>query len=405
MRRANDMPQDAFPGKVASTGEEWRKRERLAAGLAPTPIRGIVPAPSALMLRGRGARSCHAGRHERHGREAVDDGWDSLARLATERLRTQVREERARSIITRNSAPDVGFSHSVNPYRGCEHGCIYCYARAGHADLGLSPGLDFESRIVAKVNAAQLLEQALRRPSWRGEPLALGTCTDVYQPVERQLRITRRLLEVAERHRQPLTIITKSRLVLRDLDILRRMARRRLVRVAVSITTLQPDLARAMEPRACAPARRLDTIGQLADAGVPVAVMMAPVVPGLNDHEIEAILLRARQAGARDAAMTMLRLPPEVAELFGEWLQDHHPRRARRILEMVAHMHGGKLNDGRFGRRMTGSGPQAWLLWRRYEITCRRLGLGTRPAPLDSSHFIRHPDDGRQPRLPLPDPD
>ena len=389
------LPSDAF--SVLSA----REREQLAAGILPSPLRGMVPAPSARALRGRGARSARSGRHERLQYEAVDDGWNSLGALASEKLKTEVREEQARSIITRNSSPDVGFEWSVNPYRGCEHGCIYCYARPGHANLGLSPGLDFESRIVAKVNASELFEKALGRPSWRGAPIAIGTYTDAYQPVERHYRLTRRLLEIAERYGQALTIVTKSRLIRRDIDILRQLARRRLVRVMVAVTTLDAELARRMEPRATTPAGRLETIGRLADAGVPTGIMLAPVIPALNDHEIEHILQRAWQAGAREAAMVMLRLPAEIAELFREWLQDHFPQRARKVLGLVSQMHGGRLYDGRFGHRMRGTGPYAWMLWRRYEATCLRLRMGMDPVVLDTSQFRQPENAATQTELPL----
>ncbi len=374
----------------------------MAEQVAAFSTRGMVAGPQARALRGRGARSAHAGRHERGGCVAVDDGWGGLAALMEDRRETEIIIERASSIITRNDSPDIGFDYSVNPYRGCEHGCIYCYARPGHANLGHSPGLDFESRIVVKENAPELFEKALNRRGWKGAPVAIGTYTDCYQPVERRYRITRRLLEIAERHGQPVVLVTKSRLVLRDLDVLRRLAEKRLVRVAVAITTLDVELARLMEPRAATPARRLETLGRLAEAGVPTAVMIAPVIPALNEHDIERILLRARHAGAEGAAMVMLRLPLEIAELFREWLEDHFPDRAKRVLSLIRQMHGGRIYDSRFGRRMKGAGPYAWLIWRRFEVMCKRLGLNERVTPLDASLFAktRARREQTQPELP-----
>ena len=360
-------------------------REARASLPAPDPSDGTVVQQRA--LRGRGARSNRSGRHERLQRTLADDGWGTLASLAEERLPTTVTCERARSIVTRNDSPDVGFDFSVNPYRGCEHGCIYCYARPGHANLGFSPGLDFETKLIAKENAPELFEKALRKPGWRGEPVAIGTYTDCYQPIEKRFRLTRRILEIAERYGQPVMLITKSQLVRRDIDILRRLAARRLVRVAISVTTLDRRLARRLEPRAATPERRLETMALLAEAGVPVSVMVAPVIPALNDHEMEAILLRAREAGAEAASMVMLRLPLEIAELFREWLEAHYPDRAKRVLALVREMHGGRLYDSRFGQRMQGAGPYAWTLWRRFELACRRLGLGERLTPLDTSAF------------------
>ena len=362
--------------------------------------RGVVPGMAA--LRGRGARSNRSGRHERLQRIPADDGWRALDELAGRPIDTEISIERARSIITKNDSPDVGFDFSVNPYRGCEHGCIYCYARPGHANLGYSPGLDFESRIIVKENAPELFEKALRKPSWRGDPVAIGTYTDCYQPVEKRFRLTRRILEIAERYRQAVVLITKSQLVLRDIDILRRLAERRLVRVAITITTLDRRLARLMEPRAATPSRRLAVLGELAEAGIPVSVMVAPVIPALNDHEIEAILLRAREAGAEAAGMVMLRLPLEIAGLFREWLEEHFPDRAARVLSLVRSMHGGSLYDARFGRRMRGTGPHAWLTWRRFELACRRLGLGRNVTPLDTGAFrrAREKEGHEQPFLP-----
>ncbi len=393
-------------GSVGGIGEvaadaAWRGNEH-APEQSPCPYAAgsIVGTAGSRALRGRGARSNHGSRHERLHREVVDDGWGGLEGLAAEGRATEVSEEQARSIITRNNAPDVGFDHSLNPYRGCEHGCIYCYARPGHANLGLSPGLDFESRIIAKVNAPELFDAFLRKRGWQGAPIAVGTYTDCYQPAERRYRLTRRILEVAERRGQPLMIITKSRLVLRDLDILQRMARQRLVRVAISITTLDAKLARLLEPRATTPARRLDAMGRLADAGIPVSLMLAPVIPALNDHELERIMLRARHAGAQDAGMVMLRLPLEIADLFAEWLQAHFPDRAQRVLSLLYELHGGQLYDGRYHHRMRGAGPYAWMIWRRFQLMRRKLGLGEQVAPLNSEAFRRLAQRGEQLVLP-----
>ena len=357
------------------------------AGTDTPAEKGLVAGPACRALRGRGARSNRAGRHERLRVEAADDGWGGLEQLAAEPCPTQVTLERARGILTRNESPDICFNWSLNPYRGCEHGCIYCYARPGHANLGLSAGLDFESRIIVKENAPELFEKALRKPGWRGEPVAVGTYTDCYQPLERRYRLTRRILEIAGRYGQPLMLVTKSRLVLRDLDLLKSLAARRLVRVAVSVTTLDARLARLMEPRAATPERRLEVIGALADAGVPVSLMLAPVIPALNDHEIERIMLRARHAGAVEAGMVMLRLPLEIADLFAEWLQAHFPDRAARVLGLIRQMRGGKLYTSRFHERMRGAGPHAWMIWRRFELMYRRLGFGRGITPLNTGVF------------------
>ncbi|WP_051928994.1 PA0069 family radical SAM protein [Thermopetrobacter sp. TC1] len=372
---------------------------------APTPIatpksRGLLACENARALKGRGARSARSGRHEHQQREIVDDGWGTIAELAQERLPTRIQEEQARTIITRNTSPDICFDRSVNPYRGCEHGCIYCYARPTHAWLGLSPGLDFETRISAKVNAPQLFARELRHPAWKPAPIAIAPNTDAYQPAEKRYRLTRRLLEVAEEFGQPVSIITKSALVQRDIDILARLAKRDLVRVAISITTLDAALARIMEPRAATPAKRLETIGALADAGVPVAVMVAPVIPALTDHEIETILSRAAGAGARQAGYVMLRLPAEVSGLFREWLVDHFPERAVRIMSLVRGMQGGRDYDPRFGRRLVGSGPYAWAIGRRFEKAARRLGLMKRQMKMALHHFRPPARTGEQLTLP-----
>lgn len=323
--------------------------------------------------RGRGAGLNPTGRFEPHARESVDDGWEGLAELPP--LRTEVREERTRSLITRNTSPDIGFDRSANPYRGCEHGCIYCFARPDHAFVGLSPGVDFETRLFAKSNAVEALERDLAAPSYQPKPIAIGTATDPYQPIERERKLTRGVLEVLERTGHPAVIVTKSALVLRDLDILSRMAARGLVKVAVSVTTLDRRLARSMEPRAATPAKRLEAITALSQAGVPVAVLVAPVIPALNDAEVERVLEAAAAAGATEAGYVVLRLPLEVADLFKEWLARDHPDRYRHVMSILRAMRGGKDYDPTFGKRMTGTGPYAWALGRRFELAAKRLGL------------------------------
>jgi DNA repair photolyase len=337
--------------------------------------------------RGRAARSNRAGRFEAEAREAFDDGWESLAEL--DAFRTEVREERAKSIVSTNDSPDLSFDQTINPYRGCEHGCIYCYARPTHAYLGHSPGLDFETRLYAKINAAELLEQELAKPGYVPKTIALGAVTDPYQPIERRLHITRGVLEVMERAGHPVGIVTKSAGVVRDADILGRMARRGLAKVALSVTTLDPALARSMEPRASTPPRRLDAIRRLADAGIPVTVMVAPIVPALNDSEIEDILGAARKAGAGEAGYVLLRLPLELKELFREWLQTDFPDRAKRVISILRSMHGGKDYSLTFGIRQRGTGPYAEQIGARFRLACRRLGLNERSLKLRRDLFVR----------------
>jgi DNA repair photolyase len=331
--------------------------------------------------RGRGALSNASGRFETERRESVDDGWDALASL--DALRTTVHIEKPRTIITRNDSPDISFDRSINPYRGCEHGCVYCFARPSHAYVGLSPGLDFETEIFVKEGAAQLLERELSAPNYTPRTIAIGANTDPYQPLERRYRVMRQILEVLARARHPVAIVTKSALVLRDLDILAPMARDGLVKVAMSVTTLNPILSRLMEPRAATPARRLQTIEQLTAAGVPTAVMTAPIIPAINDDEIETILTRAHAAGARDAGYILLRLPHELQQLFGEWLAAHFPDRAARTLSLIQSTRDGKLYDSAWGKRMTGVGPYAWMIGRRFEIASKRLGFKTTPLRHD----------------------
>jgi len=333
-----------------------------------------------LPRKGRGAVSNRAGRYERHDVNAVDDGWlheaaDDDPALETPGLRTELIRDTSRTVIARNESPDVPFDRSINPYRGCEHGCVYCFARPTHAWLGLSPGLDFESRIFYKPDAAKLLEKELRRPAYRCGVMAMGTNTDPYQPAERTLRITRGILEVLSAFNHPVGIVTKSALVLRDLDILAPMAERGLAQVCVSVTTLDRELARRLEPRAATPARRLDTLRALSQAGVPTGDMAAPVIPALNDDELEAILAAGRRAGAGLAAYILLRLPLEIAGLFEEWLAAHAPDRAERVMSLVRGTRGGKSYDSAFGQRMKGTGAYADMLRRRFEIACRRLGF------------------------------
>lgn len=325
---------------------------------------------------GRGAQTNRSGRFEARTYEPVDDGWDSLGDL--EALRTDVQETPARRIITKNDSPDIGFDRSINPYRGCEHGCVYCFARPTHAFLGMSPGLDFETKLFAKTNAAQALERELAAPDYLPRMIAIGSNTDPYQPVERRYRIMRRILEVLSAANHPVGIVTKSALVLRDLDILQSMAERGLVKVALSVTTLGRKLARAMEPRASTPDKRLEAIETLASAGIPASVMVAPVVPGLTDAEIERILERASVAGATEAGYILLRLPLEIGDLFVEWLEANCPDRAGRVLSLMRQTRGGKLYDAQWQSRMEGDGPYAWMIGRRFQMAAERLGLDKR---------------------------
>jgi DNA repair photolyase len=334
---------------------------------------------------GRGAQTNRSGRYEPVAYEPVDDGWESLAEL--EALATEVQEVLARSIITRNSSPDIGFDRSINPYRGCEHGCIYCFARPTHAFLGLSPGLDFETRLFAKTNAGHALEREFAEPGYKVRTIAIGTNTDPYQPIERRYRIMRRILEVLSAANHPVGIVTKSALVLRDLDLLKSMAERGLVKVALSVTTLDRKLARAMEPRASTPDKRLETLQRLVDAGVPSSVMVAPVIPGLTDMEMERILERAASAGVKNAGYVLLRLPLEIGDLFTEWLKANCPDRANRVLSLMRSTRGGKLYDAKWGERMVGDGPYAWTIGRRFEVAAERLGLNKSSVELRTDLF------------------
>ncbi len=346
---------------------------------------------------GRGAQTNRSGRFEPIAYEPADDGWDSLGEL--DALATEVQDVPARRIITRNTSPDIGFDRSINPYRGCEHGCVYCFARPTHAFLGLSPGLDFETKLFAKTNAAQALERELAEPKYRAAMIAIGTNTDPYQPIERRYRIMRRILEVLSATNHPVGIVTKSALVLRDLDILQSMAERGLVKVALSVTTLDHRLARAMEPRASTPEKRIETIERLSAAGVPTSVMAAPVIPGLNDAEMERILERAAVAGASEAGYVLLRLPLEIGDLFTEWLETNCPDRAKRVLSLMRQTRGGKLYDAKWGGRMEGDGPYAWMIGRRFEMAAERLGLNTEKLQLRTDLFTPPARPGQQLRL------
>jgi len=347
------------------------------------------------IARGRGATSNASGRYESQAREAFDDGWTGDDATPAP-LRTTMTAEKARTIITRNDSPDVGFDRSINPYRGCEHGCIYCYARPAHAYMGLSPGLDFESKLFFKPEAARLLERELSRPSYAPGVIHIGGNTDPYQPQERRLRVTRQVLEVLARFRHPFSIITKSALIARDLDIIGPMGQAGLARVAVSITTVDRKLARVMEPRAATPERRLDAVRQLGEAGAPTLVMMAPVIPGLNDPEIETVLRRAAEAGAIGAGYVALRLPLEIKDLFREWLETNLPDRAERVMSLVRQMRGGRDYDPQWGKRMKGEGPIADLIGQRFKIARRRFGLDRTFPPLDITQFKIPPKAGDQ---------
>jgi DNA repair photolyase len=339
--------------------------------------------------KGRGAGYNPANRFRRDAREVFDDGWAATPGEDEELppLKTTVSIQHARTIIARNDSPDIPFTQSINPYQGCEHGCVYCYARPSHAYLDLSPGLDFETRLFAKPQAAELLRAELAKPGYRCEPIALGTNTDPYQPIEREWKITRRIIEVLAECEHPLTITTKGVLVERDIDLLAPMAARGLVRAYVSIAMLDAELARRLDPRAPAPKRRLHMIKTLADAGIPVGVSVAPVIPQLTDRELEAILEAAAASGARWATWIMLRLPREVSELFRDWLAQHYPLRAAHVMSIVRQVRGGRDNDPAFGSRMRGEGQFSELFAQRFALACRRLGLNADRTPLDTARF------------------
>ncbi len=348
-------------------------------------------------VRGRGARQNQSGRFEPQSRALFDDGWQSLEELPA--LKTTVIEETAKQIITRNESPDISFERSINPYRGCEHGCSYCYARPTHAYMGLSPGLDFESKLFAKLNAAELLRQELSKPGYTPRTLALGANTDPYQPIERTYRITRQVLEVLAEFGHPVGIVTKSALVLRDLDILKPMAERGLAKVAISVTSLDAGLSRSMEPRASTPQKRLAALAELVRQGIPTVAMVAPIIPALNDSEIETILKAVAATGTREAGYVLLRLPLEVKDVFRDWITAEFPDRAARVLSLVRQTRDGKDNDPTFGRRMTGSGPYAWTIGRRFEMACARLGLNRDRVKLALDKFEPQPFPGEQMKL------
>src|SRR6186713_637694 len=358
---------------------------------APSEPAGVTPFPELAVAietkrkRGRGAQSNASGRFEAEARVAFDDGWQSLDDLPA--FKTTVSLDTSRKVITRNDSPDIGFDRSINPYRGCEHGCVYCFARPTHAFLGLSPGLDFESKLLIKLDAPELLEKELAASGYEPRMIAIGTNTDPYQPIERKYKIMRGILEVLERAGHPVGIVTKSALVTRDIDILSRMAKRNLVKVALSVTTLDPKLARTMEPRAATPSKRLEALRQLSDAGIPTTVMVAPVIPAINDAEIERILDAAAFAGVKSAGYVLLRLPLEVRDLFVEWLKANYPDRADHVMKLIRGMRGGKDYDSTWGARMKGAGPYAWMIGRRFETACEKLGLNTQKAVLTTEHF------------------
>jgi DNA repair photolyase len=339
--------------------------------------------------RGRGAGINPTGRFEAETRHVYDDGWETIEDLPP--FKTEVQVEKPRTIITRNDSPDISFDRSINPYRGCEHGCIYCFARPTHTYMGLSAGLDFESKLFAKPDAAKMLDKELSKPGYTAKTIAIGTNTDPYQPVEKKWRIMRDILQVLEAHQHPVGIVTKSALVVRDQDILARMAEKGLAKVALSVTSLDGKLARTMEPRASTPTRRLQALRSLSDAGIPVSVMVAPIIPGLNDHEIERILDSARAMGALEAGYVLLRLPLEVSPIFKDWLLRNYPDRYRHVLSLVRSMRGGKDYDAEWGKRMRGEGPYAWQIGRRFEIAAKRLGINVDKRRLRTDLFEATP--------------
>lgn len=343
--------------------------------------------------KGRGAGSNAVSRYVSTSREDVDDGWSPHECLS---VKTELLVDHSRSIISHNDSPDVPFRQSINPYKGCEHGCCYCFARPTHAYLDLSPGLDFESKIFSKPGAAGLLEQALRKPGYQPDVIALGANTDACQPVERELGITREILQVLHDYQHPLAIITKSSLVERDIDLLAPMAAAGLVKVYVSVTTLERELSRRLEPRAAAPQRRLQTIQRLSESGIPVGVLMAPIIPVLNDSEIESLLSGCAQAGAREASYVILRLPLEIKDLFQQWLQEHYPLKAEHVMNRIRDMRGGQEYRAGFGERMRGSGQYAELVARRFALACKKAGLNRRSIELDCSRFQAPPRSGDQ---------
>jgi DNA repair photolyase len=359
--------------------------KRPPAPLPSTPAGEMDATVDRDRRRGRGTASNASGRYEPLARVAFDDGWQGLEQLPP--FETTVTADATRKIITRNDSPDISFDRSINPYRGCEHGCVYCFARPTHAYLGLSPGLDFESKLFMKPNAPELLERELSAPDYLPKTIAIGTNTDPYQPIERRYQIMRRILEVLDRAGHPVGIVTKSALVLRDLDILTRMAKRDLVKVAISVTTLDPKLARVMEPRASTPQRRLGALRELVKAGVPASALVAPVIPAINDAEIERLLEAVAETGVRHAGYVLLRLPLELKDLFRQWLIENFPDRYRHIINLIRETHGGKDYDSNWGKRMTGSGPIPWMVGRRFEVACERLGFNLTSVKTTTEHF------------------
>ena len=381
----NGSPAQAPRKRAAAAGRRVAKPP-----IAPLP-RNVMTLPPDVAVaeaprrRGRGTISNRSGRFETQERVPEDDGWNSLEALPP--FTTTITIEKPKTIISRNESPDLSFDRSINPYRGCEHGCVYCFARPTHAFLGLSPGLDFETRLTVKQGAAEQLERELSAPGYRPRTMAIGTNTDPYQPIERQHEVMRSILKVLQRCRHPVGIVTKSALVTRDIDILAPMAAEGLVKVAMSVTTLDAGLARTMEPRATTPSKRLDAVGRLAAAGIPVTVMVAPIIPAINDAEIETILTRAHALGAREAGYVMLRLPLEVRDLFKEWLLLHFPDRFRHVMGLIQSIRDGKENDAQWGRRMSGTGPYAWMIGRRFEIAIERLGFAKTRSKLRTDLF------------------
>lgn len=336
--------------------------------------------------RGRGAGLNMSGRFEQQAREVFDDGWESLEDLPP--FKTEVQVEKPRSVISRNDSPDISFDRSINPYRGCEHGCIYCFARPTHAFMGLSAGLDFEAKLFAKPDAPRLLERELSRPDYKVRPIAIGTNTDPYQPIEKEWRIMRQILEVLQAANHPVMIVTKSAMVTRDIDLLAPMAEKGLARVGISVTTLDRKLSRTMEPRASTPSKRLEAIRSLTEAGIPTGVLVSPIIPALNDHEIERILEASRSAGALEATYVLLRLPLEVSPLFRDWLLRNYPDRYRHVMSLIRSMRGGKDYDAEFGKRMKGAGPYAWQIGRRFELAAKRLGINLNRRQLRDDIFV-----------------
>jgi len=347
--------------------------------------------------RGRGARSNFSGRHDTLKRLLFDDGWQSLEQLPD--IETRVVKETARTAITTNKSPDIWFDRSVNPYRGCEHGCCYCFARPSHANLGLSPGLDFESRLFAKTNIADILRKQFCSKRYKPRPIAVGVNTDAYQPIERKYRLTRQILKVMIEFSHPVAIVTKSALVLRDVDLLSQLAERQLVKVAISVTSQDHRLSRSLEPRASAPSKRLQALEVLSRAGIPTSVLVAPVIPAINDHEIEKILAAASAAGATEAGFIMLRLPGEIRDQFKQWLMAEYPDKAAKVISLVRSLHAGKDYNPDFYQRRAGSGPYAWSVARRFELAAKRLKLNRQTVQLNSDIFERPPQPGEQLKL------